>query len=355
MDAINQVLFLNILANFTNGKLENADLQKIASQLKVTHYDCGEMTKNNLYALNQVSQCNIAPENLEVTRAKITMYTEHFRQEINATVCRVKYQSEQRHCAFGVDSSMDAHHTGGITIDLTVTPSQCRNLAKADSITLKDETLEFKKGVKTTVVKHKDFDDNGAHLSDKYRNECDSYGWVNRKTFEDHVQDVILRVRTKDGKVMSIDGLQLPCSLEDFGCDTTSFDRYAYTWDAPDNCVLAIHQKEDVNMIKQGKNNYYIVSGRNNTSQYLFEVQTKPEVFCYKPLQVYPTNYDSLYVVFDLGGFDLASEKKWASQEEHNTYNTTSHQFHLTASYSFTNLSDPIHITLTQTRLITST
>ena len=93
MDVINQVLFLSILASFTNGKLENADLQKIASQLKVTHYDCGEMTENNLYALNQVSQCKIAPENLEISRAKITMYTKHFRQEINATVCRVKYQT----------------------------------------------------------------------------------------------------------------------------------------------------------------------------------------------------------------------------------------------------------------------
>ena len=78
MDVINQVLFLFILASFTNGKVENADLQKIASQLKVTHYDCGEMTENNIYALNQVSQCNIAPENLEVSRAKITMYTKTF-------------------------------------------------------------------------------------------------------------------------------------------------------------------------------------------------------------------------------------------------------------------------------------
>ena len=152
MDVKNQVLLLIILASFTNGKLENADLQKIASQLKVTHYDCGEMTENNLYALNQVSKCNIAPENLEVSRAKITMYTKHFRQEINATVCRVKYQSEQWHCGFGDDSSMEAHHAG-ITIDLTVTASQCKTLARGGSITSKDETLEFKKGVKTTVVK----------------------------------------------------------------------------------------------------------------------------------------------------------------------------------------------------------
>ena len=100
MDVTNQVLFLIILASFSNGKLENADLQKLASQLKVTHYDCGEMTEKNLYALNQVSKCNIAPENIEVKRAKITMYTKHLRQEINATVCRVKHQSEQGHCGF---------------------------------------------------------------------------------------------------------------------------------------------------------------------------------------------------------------------------------------------------------------
>ena len=189
---------------------------------------------------------------------------------------------------------MDAHQAGGITIDLTVTASQCRTLANGSSFTLKDGTLEFKKGIKTTVVKQKDFDDNGAVLSDKYRNECASYGWVNRKTFEGHVQDVVLKVGTKDGKVISKNGLQLPSPLEELGCDTNSFDPYAYTWDAPDNCVLAIHRKEDVNMRKKGKNNYYIVSGRNNTSQYLFEVKTKPEVFCNQPVQVYPTNYDSL-------------------------------------------------------------
>ena len=310
MDVITQVLFLIILASFTNGKLKNAGLQKTASLFKVTHYDCGEMTENNFYDLNQVSKCNIAPENLEVSRAKITMYAKRFRQEINATVCRVKYQSEQWHCGFEDDSSMDAHHTGGKTIDLTVSASQCRTLAKGGSITLKEETLEFKKGVKTTVVEHKDFDDDGADLSDKYINECDSYGWVNRKTFEGHVQDVVLKVRTKDVKVMSKDVLQLPCPLEELGCDTTSFDPYAYTWVAPDNCVLAIHRKEDVNMIKQGKNNYYNVSGRNNTSQCLFEVKTKPEVFCNKPVQVYPTIYDSFYVVIDFGGFDLASGKR---------------------------------------------
>ena len=96
---------------------------------------------------------------------------------------------------------MDATHSGGTTIDLTLTASQYRTLANGGSITLKEETLKFKKGIKTTVVKQKDFDDNGADPSDKYRNECDSYGWVNRNTLEGHVRDVTFKRRTKGGKL----------------------------------------------------------------------------------------------------------------------------------------------------------
>ena len=210
---------------------------------------------------------------------------------------------------------MDAHYKGGITIDLTVTASQCSFLANGGSITLKDETVEFKEGIKTTVVKRKDFDGNGADLSDEYRNQYNSYGWVKRKIFEGHVQDVVLKVRTNAGKVLSEEGLQLPVTLEEHGCDTTSFDPYAYKWNAPDNCVIAIHRKEDVNMIKQGKNNYYIVSGRNNTSQHLFEVRAERQNFCNKPVQVHPTNHDSLYVVINFRGLDPASGKRMGFSE----------------------------------------
>ena len=53
--------------------------------------------------------------------------------------------------------------------------------------------------------------------------------WVNRKTFEGHVQNVVFKVHTMDAKVMGKDGLQLPCTQEELGCDTTLFDPYAYT------------------------------------------------------------------------------------------------------------------------------
>ena len=135
------------------------------------------------------------------------MYAKRFRQKINATVCRVRYQSEQWHCDFGDDSSMDVHHAG-ITVDLTVTASQCRNLANVSSITLNDETLEFNKGTETTVVKQKQFAINAADSRSKHRNEGDSFGWVHHQTFEGREQDVTLKVRTKYDKVMSKDGWQ---------------------------------------------------------------------------------------------------------------------------------------------------
>ena len=38
------------------------------------------------------------PENFEVSRASVTLYTKHFRRTINATMCRGKNQSEEWHC-----------------------------------------------------------------------------------------------------------------------------------------------------------------------------------------------------------------------------------------------------------------
>ena len=118
-------------------------------------------------------------------------------------------------------------------------------------------------------------------------------------------------------------------------------------------CVLAIHQKEDVNMIKQGKNNYYIVSGRNNTRQYLFELKTEPKIFCTKPVQVYLTNYDSLYVVINFGGFDLASGKRMGFSG--GTQHLQNYQPSLSSHGRHTNRSHPIQITLTQKHLTIST
>ena len=63
----------------------------VAPSVQESHYDCSEMTEKNLYSLNQVKPCNKVPQNNEMNDVKLTMYTKHFRTEINATICRIKH------------------------------------------------------------------------------------------------------------------------------------------------------------------------------------------------------------------------------------------------------------------------
>ena len=74
------------------------DADQVAPALKVSHFDCSSMTENSLYAINQVRPCHITPEELEVSKATITLYTKHFRKELNATKCRIQHQREKWHC-----------------------------------------------------------------------------------------------------------------------------------------------------------------------------------------------------------------------------------------------------------------
>ena len=120
------------------------------------------------------------------------------------------------------------------------------------------------------------------------------------------MQRTTLKVRMSNGKVLTDSAQVLPCALEELGCETTSLDPYAYIWDYPDNCVLSVLRTEDVNMVKQGKK-YYIISGPDSTTKFVFEVENNPQKHCGKPTGIYPTNYDSLYVAIISGGFDLRS------------------------------------------------
>ena len=49
------------------------DADEDAKILKVSHFDCGAMTENTLYALNQVRQCYITPDELEISLTKIIL------------------------------------------------------------------------------------------------------------------------------------------------------------------------------------------------------------------------------------------------------------------------------------------
>ena len=70
----------------------NAD--QVAKNTKVPHFDCGAMTEKTLYALNQVRQYHITPDELEISQTKIILYTKHFRK--SSTQPSVEYNNKAR-------------------------------------------------------------------------------------------------------------------------------------------------------------------------------------------------------------------------------------------------------------------
>ena len=160
--------------------------------------------------------------------------------------------------------------------------------------------MEVEYDTKDAIVK------TDGSTSDSDRNHCNVGGWITRDTLLPHIQRTTLKVRMSTGKVLSDSVQVLPCALEELGCETTSLDPYAYIWDYPDNCALSVLRTGDVNMVKR-RTNYYIISGPNSTTKFVFEVKNNPQKHCGKPTDIYPINYDSLYVAIISGGFDLRS------------------------------------------------
>ena len=180
-----------------------------------------------------------------------------------------------------------------------ISPEQSRFLAKGKSTYLADHLLAVEYDTKNPIVK------NDGSINDN-RNHCNVRGWITRDTFLPHMQRMTLKVRMSTGKVLSDSAQILPCALEELGCETTSLDPYAYIRDYSDNCVLLVLRTEEVNMVKQRSKND-IISGPVSTTKFVFEVKNNPQKHCGKPTDIYPTNYDSLFVAIISGRFDLRS------------------------------------------------
>ena len=182
------------------------DEDQVSRALNVAHFHCSEMTEKALYAINQVRPCNITPEELEESNAKIVLYTKHFRIELNATKWRVQHQGEKWHCGHHYHSRTDDTIAGN-TSDIVISPEQCRNLAKGKDITLLGHSINFGLDTKNPIVK------TYGDTSDDYRNKCDGKGWITRDSFLPHMQTTTLKVTLENGKILSDTGLILPSAL----------------------------------------------------------------------------------------------------------------------------------------------
>ena len=186
-------LTVEVVSNLT------ADEDQVAPALNVAHFGCSEMTENTLYAINQVRPCHITPEELEVSKAKVVLYTTHFRKELNATKCRVQHHREKWHCG-NHDHSSNDHTIAGITSDIVISPEQCRTLAKGKDITLLRHSISFGFDSKNPnpIVR------TTGDTSDDYRKECEGKGSITCDTFLPHMQTTTLKATIENGKVSLI-------------------------------------------------------------------------------------------------------------------------------------------------------
>ena len=226
------------------------------------------MTENNLYALNQVGPCHVSPEKIEINPAIITVYTKHFRTELNGTMCRLKHSRFKCHCGYHDHASIDAEQNT-ITSDIDLSIEQCRRARREGKIQILDHMVHFEKGTKLVHSY------TNGKKSEENRNHCNGRPWMTKDTFESHIQEVTLKVNLRDGTVHNVNGNPLTCKLDDLGGQSTSLDPYAFTWDHQDNCVLSVLKEEQVNMIKN-EHRYHMVSTKASTSNILFEVKTTP-------------------------------------------------------------------------------
>ena len=142
-------------------------------------------------------------------------------------------------------------------------------------------------------------------------NECNSRRWITHYTYETYMQNVRLNVNLRDGTVNNWQNIPLPCPLSAGGCDSTSTDPFAYTWDEPNNCLFTMICTFDIQMIKANEKYYIVKDPKLSSAQsdfdlqsFMFQIYNKPQSLRSHPQIVYPTPYDPLYVSFR-DGFDI--------------------------------------------------
>ena len=128
------------------------------------------------------------------------------------------------------------------------------------------------------------------------------------------------------------------------GCETTTLDSFAYTWDTPENCVMTKILTQDAKMLHyplttdQKENQFFFLSEFNDTWKGMtIKQKVFPESYelCGKPERLYRTKFESLFVKYQ-GGFAMPGGELRNRENSSNAY-----QFSIdnTSQVSYTSLS----------------
>ena len=223
---------------------------------------------------------------------------------------------------------------------MIVTPEMCRLASKSKKIKITAFDENFDVPIDFDEETQSNFNDGQAVSSTI---ECTS-GKSKHYTFEALMPRVSLTYKYGTKKVSNRDKKKLPCLLIEGGCETTTLDSFAYTWDTPENCVMTKILTQDAKLLHyplttdQNENQFFFLSEFNDTGKGMniklkifpgnYELRGKPE-------RVYKTIFESLFVNYQ-GGFAMPGGELRTKD-----YSSNAYQFSIenTSQVSYTSLS----------------
>ena len=158
------------------------------------------------------------------------------------------------------------------------------------------------------------------------------------------MQRVNLTYKYGTKEVSNRDRKKLPCVLMEGGCEITTLDAIAYTWDTPENCVMSKFLTQDAKVLHyplttdQKENQFLFLSEFNKTAKGMnVKLNVFPESYelCGKPERLYKVNFESLFVNYE-GGLAMPSGELRTKE-----YSSNAYQFSIdrTSQVSYTSLS----------------
>ena len=287
-------LLLNIA--FAQIPLTDDELKNVADNLQVLHYDCEQMSESKMYSLNTVGNCDIAPENIKSQKAYVKLFQKINKIKLNATICSLKHHRRIWHCGIHSHSSI-SYESPSLTYNVILSKEDCENAIRGEYLHNRNRlNFTYDTTVKQTFA---------TRRRDGSSVDCVGKGMNYNDNYETYMANVTLVYNVDTLKVSSILGQPLPCDINSNGCHSTSFDVHAYTWDIPDNCVLALTSAFESRMYKR-EDDYYIVSDNKSVNS-LIKVENPVYNLCNRDnSKLYRTNLDSFYIEVN-GGFDTAT------------------------------------------------
>ena len=223
------LLALLILTSFTDARpIEKMSIyENTAPNLHVNHFDCSKMISNKMYSLNKVAPCEIRPNKIITNQARVTLYQRNYKVKLEATMCKATQQQLRWFCDSFDSSGIDARHNT-INTSVKLDAQKCKLAKERKKIKLSSSSKSVEFGFDKSLFSNFNSGDVGTG-----NNECNSRGWITHYTYETYMQNVSLNVNLRDGTVNNWQNIPLPCPLSAGGCDSTSTDPFAYTWDEP--------------------------------------------------------------------------------------------------------------------------